>query len=304
MTVARRAGRVQSFQLPANSIPEPPIRTGMRRTAAGLFGVALLAVMIGWTTIEPSNGRSWEPEQRLLPRAEFKGTHVTIHNVRNFRRGPGAHVQPDWEARTYDLDDVATVWYVLTPFSRDRRGPAHAFVSFGFDDGRHVAISVEARREAGEPYSLLQGMLKRFEVMYVVGDERDLIHLRVLRGEDVYVYPMRASRQQVRALLTDILARVNQLYQQPEFYGTLRNNCTTNLLRHVNGIASERIRYGRRILLPGHSDEIAHERGLIDTELSLADARERFMISERALNVASNQDYSRLIRAYGSDGDE
>ncbi|MBR9990501.1 MAG: DUF4105 domain-containing protein [Gemmatimonadetes bacterium] len=242
--------------------------------------------------------RAWEPEQQLIPRAEFNGTDVTIHNVRHFRRGPGEHVRPSWEARTYDLDDVASVWYVLTPFSRDRRGPAHAFVSFGFDDGRHLSISVEARREEGEQYSLLRGMLKRFEVMYVVGDERDLIHLRVLRGDDVYVYPMRASRQEVRTLLTDMLARVNALHRQPEFYGTLRNNCTTNLLRHVNAIAMEPIPYGRRILLPGHSDAVAHERGLIDTELSLDAARERFMISERALKVASNQDYSRLIRAF------
>ena len=65
---------------------------------------------------------------------------------------------------------------------RDRRGPAHAFVSFGFDDGGYVAISVEARREAGETYSPARGLMKQFEIMYVVGDERDLIGLRVARG--------------------------------------------------------------------------------------------------------------------------
>lgn len=263
----------------------------------GLVGVALLGATIGWTAIEPSHARDWLAEQRLMPRATFDGSTVTIENVRTFRWGPGSHVRPGWEARSYDLDGVASVWYVLTPFSRDRRGPAHAFVSFGFDDGRHVAVSIEARREQDEQYSIVRGMMKRYEIMYVIGDESDLIHQRVLRGDDVYVYPMRASRSQARALFTDMLMRANELNARPEFYGTLRNNCTTNLLDHVNGIAREPIPYGRRVLLPGYSDEIAHERGLIDTDLPLSAARERFIVNDRALDAPHGDEYSRIIRA-------
>lgn len=263
----------------------------------GLIGVALLSATIGWTAIEPSNAREWLAEQRLTPRASFDGSTVTVDNVRTFRWGPGTHVRSGWETRAYDLDGVASVWYVLTPFSRDRRGPAHAFVSFGFDDGRYLAISIEARREQTEQYSIVRGMMKQFEIMYVIGEESDLIHQRVLRGDDVYVYPMRATRSQARALLTDMLRRANQLHARPEFYGTLRNNCTTNLLDHVNRIAREPIPYGRRILLPGYSDEIAHERGLIDTDLPLAAARERFRVNERALVAPSGDEYSHLIRS-------
>lgn len=270
----------------------------MRKTAMGLIGVALLAGAVGWTAIEPSNARDWLAEQRLTPRASFDGSTVTIDNVRTFRWGPGSHVRPGWETRAYDLNGVASVWYVLTPFSRDRRGPAHAFVSFGFDDGRHVAVSIEARRERAEQYSIVRGMLKRYEIMYVIGDESDLIHQRVLRGDDVYVYPMRATRGQARALLTDMLARANELHARPEFYGTLRNNCTTNLLDHVNSIAREPIPYGRRILLPGYSDEIAHERGLIDTDLPLSAARERFLVNDRALAAPYGDDYSHMIRSH------
>jgi hypothetical protein len=278
-------------------LPQIPWHTArLRSTAAGLIGVLLLTATIGWTALEPSNQRIWPPEQRLLPRATFDGSRITVDNVRNFRRGPGAHVRPAWETRTYDVNALSSVWYVLTPFSRDRRGPAHAFVSFGFDDGSHVAISVEARREVGEHYSIVHGMMKRFEIMYVVGDERDLIQLRVLNGDDVYVYPMRASQLQMRSLFVDMLRRANDLYAQPEFYGTVRNNCMTNLLRHVNTLTSNPIRYGRRILLPGYSDEIAWERGLIDTDLSLDAARQRFLVNDRALRVSRHDDYSRVIR--------
>jgi hypothetical protein len=268
----------------------------MHRTAAGLLGIVLLTVTVGWTTIQPANDRVWLPEQRLLPRVQFDDDIVTIDNVRNFRWGPGTIVQQAWESRTYDLAEIQTVWYVLTPFSRDRRGPAHAFISFGFADGSHVAISVEARREADEEYSMARGFMKRFEIMYVVGDERDLIQQRVVRDDDVYVYPVRATPEQVRALFRDMLVRVNQLNEEPEFYGTLRNNCTTNLLDHVNTIATRPIRYGPRIMLPGYSDELAHERGLLDTDLPLDAARAHFLINERALGNVHSPDYSRAIR--------
>ena len=268
----------------------------MRRIAAGLLGLAVLALTIGWTALAPSNRREWQAEQRLMPRVRFDGSRVSIDNVRNFRWDPGTNARPSWDTRTYDLGALSSVWYVLTPFSRDRRGPAHAFVSFGFDDGTHIAISVEARREQGEQYSIVRGLLKRFEIMYVVGDERDLIQQRVVRGDDVYLYPLRASREQARLLFTDMLTRANDLHERPEFYGTLRNNCTTNLLEHVNRIADEPIRYGRRILFPGYSDEVAHERGLIDTDLPLAEARAKFLINDRALGASGRTDYSQRIR--------
>jgi hypothetical protein len=271
----------------------------MRKPVVGLLGVAILTLTVGWSSVHPSHEREWLPEQRLMPRADFFDHFVTIHNVRDFRWGAAGPVRTEWQKRSYDLDAVESVWYILTPFARDRRGPAHAFVSFGFADGRFLAVSVEARRETGEAYSIAKGMLKRYELMYVVGDERDLIQLRAGRGDDVFVYPVRASADQARALLVDMLERANQLYERPEFYGTLRNNCTTNLLAHVNTLTTEPIRYGRRILLPGYSDEVAFERGLIDTTLPLDSARARFRINERAATAIGRDDYSHAIRATG-----
>jgi hypothetical protein len=193
---------------------------------------------------------------------------------------------------------IETVWFVLTPFDRGWRGPAHAFLSFGFAGSQFVAVSVEARREAGEGYSMVGGVLKRYEFAYIIGDERDLIGNRVLtRGDDVYVYPVRASPAQARALFLDILSRVNALHAAPEFYGTLRNNCTTAILDHVNRIATKPIRWGPRILLPGYSDAVALELGLIDTELSLTDARRAFHVNDRARTHADAPDFSLRIRA-------
>ncbi|MFO0869842.1 MAG: DUF4105 domain-containing protein [Pirellulales bacterium] len=64
---------------------------------------------------------------------------------------------------------------------------------------------------------------------------------------------------------------MNQLYDTPEFYDTLTNNCTTNIRarRHVNRIAPNRVPYGREILLPGLSGQLAYNLGLLDRSVLL-----------------------------------
>jgi hypothetical protein len=264
-----------------------------------VIGIVVLAVvlLLAALLVRPSHDRVWMTGQEVMPVAVFDGARVTIQNVRNYAWRPDESSESSWEDRTYDLDRIDSAWFVLAPFSRENRGPAHTFLSFGFADSQYVAISIEARREAGEDYSLLRGMLRRFEIMYVIGDERDLIGLRTnVRGDDVYVYPIRAPREKIRALFVEMLARANALYERPEFYNTLTNNCTTNILAHANRITPNRIPYGKEVLLPGYADELAQRLGLIDTELTLEEARVRFLVNERARMFAGDPDFSLKIR--------
>ena len=268
----------------------------MRRSFLFL-GVLATASLVFWSFLSPSHDRKWSVDQSVLPTVEFHGDSVVIHGVRNFRWTSTTDYQPAWEDRTYRLDQVATAWYVLVPLSTAWRGPAHAFVSFGFDDGRYLAISVEARREVGETYGVLKGLFRRFELIYVVGDERDLIGRRaVYDGTEVYLYPVKADRDGARAMLTGMLQRANQLHDQPEFYNTVTNNCTLNLVRHVNQIVPGRVPSSWRILLPGHSDQVAYALGLIDSTGTLEQIRQRFRINERASSALDSADFSRLIR--------
>jgi len=269
-----------------------------RRPRAGLIALVLVTAAggLGWSSVRPSNDRPWVPEQARLASARIDGPTLILDNVRNFDWSGDTAVEA-WERRSYDLDRIASVWYVLTPFARDWRGPAHAFLSFGFDDGAFLAISVEARKEIGERYEIWKGLLKRFELTYAVGDERDFIGLRVLRHQtDAYVYPVRATREAARALLLDMLDAVNELAGAPAFYGSLRDNCTTRILDHVNRIAPERIPYGWRVLLPGYSDALVLERGLLDTDLPLDAARARFLVNERVRAHIGAPDFSSRIR--------
>ena len=246
----------------------------------------------------PSNARVWTAEQARLPMARFDGSTVVIENVRDWRYAANGPVSQAWTTRIYDLDNIDSVWLVLSPFGEKWRGPAHAFLSFGFDDGTFVGVSVEARKELGESYSLLKGATRRFEIAYVVADERDLIQLRAnVWGDEVYVYPIRAPREKVRALFVDMLERANELAAQPEYYNTITNNCTTAILEHANRVSSTPIPYGWQVLAPGYVDELAIELGLVDDAASVEDGRTRYLVNERSLRFADDPDYSLRIRS-------
>ena len=232
-----------------------------------------------------------------MPEIEIRGHLAHVKGVRNFTySGPGRFT-PGYAERTYDLDQLTAVWFVLTPFAKAWRGPAHSFVTFGFADSQFVSISVEARKEPGETYDLFTGLARQFELMYVIGEERDLIGQRAaFQDYPVYLYPIRARPEQVRAMFVGMLERARALRTHPEFYNTATNNCTSNVVRHVNEIAPGAVPGGIRTILPGYSDAVAHELGLIDTRLDLDAARERFRINERARRWIDDPAFSLRIR--------
>lgn len=258
---------------------------------AGAAGAAVLAVR------RPSHQRSWTPEQARLPAVRLDGNLAHVQDVRAFRYTARDAYEAAYDARTYDLDALTSVWFVLTPFSRSWRGPAHTFVTFGFGDSSFVSISVEARREPHEEYDPLVGLLRRYELIYVIGDERDLIGQRAAFGElPVYLYPVRATPERIRAVFVEMLERADALRERPEFYNTLTNNCTSNVVRHVNRVAPRTVPTGLKTILPGYSDEVAHRLGLLDTDLDLAGGRERFRINDAARRWLHDPEFSRRIR--------
>ena len=93
-----------------------------------------------------------------------------------------------------------------------------------------------------------------------------------------------------------MLDRANELREQPEFYNTLINTCTTNIVRHLEHLADEDLPLDLRILFPGYADRLAFEIGLIDLDGNLEQARERFQINARSSFIDDGRAWSRQIR--------
>ncbi|MBK8283515.1 MAG: DUF4105 domain-containing protein [Ahniella sp.] len=221
---------------------------------------------------------------------------MIVRNVRNAHYRSATDFDVVWESRSYSLNEVESLWFIVEPFA-DWRGPAHTFLSFGFRDGRYLAISVEIRKEQGETFSPLKGLLRQYELAYVFGDERDLIGLRVLhRRDDVFLYRMRATPEQTKAILTSMVNRSAGIASNPEFYNTLTNTCTSNIVDHVLEIAPGSIPWSYKTLLPAYSDDLAFELNLIETDLPSDRYRAAHRINERVEAHADHPEFSIRIR--------
>ena len=268
------------------------VRPFLSGLVAALMPVVL--VTLWWTSIPPSNTRDWTPDVARTARGVFTGSSVTIENLRDFKYRSESDYNQRWETRTYNLDGIRGLDLFLSFW-----GPtaiAHTIASWDFDDGQHLAISIETRKEKGESYSALRGFFRQYELYYVVADERDLVGLRTnYRGEQVYLYRIRVPAAQARALLIDYLNEVNHLADHPEWYNALTQNCTTTIRGHAQNIgASGNLDW--RLLANGHLDQLLYERGQIDTSIPFADLRARSNITEKAKAADDSPDFSLRIR--------
>jgi hypothetical protein len=82
--------------------------------------------------------------------------------------------------------------------------------------------------------------------------------------------------------------------QQPQWYNAVKHNCTTSI--RMQRAAADRPPWDWRMLVNGHGDELLYERGMIATNLSLVELKERAHINARAKETDKAADFSRRIR--------
>ena len=165
--------------------------------ALAVWLAVFVLAMAWWILLRPRDDREWAVGLDVLPQVEIAGDTLRIRQFRNFDYSSSGAPVPRYEERTFDLARLVSLDYFLSHWS----GPlmAHTLVSFGFDDGKYLAISVEARRQRWQRYSPLWGMFRSYELMFVLGDERDIVRLRTnVRHERVYMYRLRMALQNVR----------------------------------------------------------------------------------------------------------
>lgn len=272
----------------------------MLKSLKFLGKLVLLIIILYWAhglVINPRLDRDWTDDQKILPTIEFKGNNiVTIKNIRNISYRTTSDYDLNYYDKTINIDDLESVWYLVEPFGNF--GAAHTLVSFGLSDGSYIAVSVEIRKEKGESFSALKGILRRYELVYVIADENDVIKLRTnYRKDQVRLYPIKADKEKTKAVFINMLERANELNKEPEFYNTITNNCTTNIVKHVRRFSDKDIPwYDLRYLMPENSDEVVYKVGMIDTNLSLEQARIEFNITKTAQNCSPSKDFSACIR--------
>lgn len=265
------------------------------RTLVG-FLVVFVVVVAWWTFIPATNERDWQAEVSVTPWVSQDGELITIHGVRNFEYRTETDFTPRWEDRTYDLrqldsgDLIAVYWA--------GKAIAHIMVSFGFGGRDYVAVSIETRKARGQSYSTLAGIYKQYELVYIVGDERDLIGVRTgyrTPPEDVYVYRVQTSRENLRRLFLDYVKTMNDMREHPQFYNTLTTNCTTTILTHTR-VNQGSAPWSWKILLSGYVPQYAYELGRLDQKVPFTELERRARVNDRARGAERDPAFSQRIR--------
>ena len=254
-----------------------------------------LGVVAWWITIPPSHDRPWRPEVAVMPRAFIDGDHVRLTGVRDFDYRTRDDFTVRYEEREVLLSHLTALDFYVSYFMSGPVG--HTFLSFIFDNAPPLSISIETRPEVGEGFAPIASLFKQFELIYVVGDERDLVRVRTnYRHEAVYLYHLNTSPDDARRLLLVYLTRINELADRPEFYHLLTNSCTINIVRYANAVG----RTGRldiRHMLNGWIDGYLYYSGRIDTALPFEELRRGSLINEAAQAADGRPDFPQRIRA-------
>jgi len=264
----------------------------------GTYLTLALLWLLWYGSIKPSNDRVWQKDVAVLSYATIANNLITVHNIRNINYTTESEYEVSYYDETFDIDKLVDIDFLATYWM----GPdvAHTFLSFAFNDGKHLAISIEARKELDEDYSMIRGFFKDNELYYVVADERDLIGVRTnIRQdppEDVYMYQINADIEDQKRVFLNYIGKLNELKEEPEFYNTLTKNCTTGIW-HNSLVNYVDMSFDWEIIVSGFTVNYLFEHGLLKTYgLSFEELRKKAYINSLVNDQVIDKNYSSKIR--------
>jgi hypothetical protein len=129
-----------------------------------------------WIAIPPSHDRPWRPEVAMMPRAFIGGDRVRLTGVCNFNYRSVDDFTVRYEDREVQLSHLSGLDFYVLYWREGLVG--HTFLSFLFDNAPPLSIWIETRPEIGEGFDPLTSLFKQFELIYLVGEEREIVGVR------------------------------------------------------------------------------------------------------------------------------
>ncbi len=254
-------------------------------------------VLAWWLNLKPTNTAPWLPDVDRTAWVQIDGDRMIIHNFRNCDYRTETDYSNCWSDRTVNLSDLRAVDLFFDTWGVPYIG--HPIVSFWFGNGQHVAFSIEARYKDRQSYSAVLGFFRQYELIFVAGDERDIVRVRTnfRKDEDVFLYRTTVGPDSARAIFLTYVSYLNHLKDYPEWYNALTRNCTTTLDKPISKEVANPQPWNYQILVNGTLDELLYDRGRLVTDgLPFKDLKSRAHINASAKAADKDPDFSAIIR--------
>ena len=256
-----------------------------------IYAILFTVLLCWWLSQKPSNNHDWDPNFSKLPVFHIEGNQLRVENVRHTRYRSLEDYDVAYETRCFQIDalsgaDVAILYWGSAWMS-------HPMLIFEFSESERICVSIEVRYRANQSYDFLKSIYRQNELIYVVCDERDAILRRTKysQGHDLYLYRLQLDQNHARQILDEYIEQTNQLVNEPRWYNSITNNCTTAIYRQRNG----KIPWDLRILLNGKMDKLLYDRGRLSNAFPFDELRAKSKINARA-NSAAYDGFSEQIR--------
>ncbi|MBF0544947.1 MAG: DUF4105 domain-containing protein [Candidatus Riflebacteria bacterium] len=191
----------------------------------------------------------YKPYERNLKLISEKDGVITVGDFRwrqivaSSTKGCEIH---DFQTAQIKPDLVENVYIVLKPFP-PKWLAAHSLFLFTFKDGGVVTpkgstngmcLSVEALMRKDQDFSLIGGLKNTFGNCWILTSYEDYMDEINYRGEELNLYPVVLDHNQTKQLVIESL-RIGGVNRQGEYYNTITNNCTNNLIILMNRVLPE-----------------------------------------------------------------
>ena len=231
----------------------------------------------------------YNPKRRQAQLLGDAGGTLTVGNVRwHARQAPKAD-NFDWATAVIKPELVKKVYFIKKPFAPEWIA-AHSLLVFTFEKGgltdasgneaTGLALTIEAFLRDGQVYDLKAGLKKNFGIVWLLTTWEDYA-ARTALNDKARLIPyevLRLSQAQKAALVRESVS-LSAVNREGEYYHTITNNCTNNLLIAINRVLPEnkRIRmwtipylaYNVRATMPVMVPSYLQGKGLLGPELGV-----------------------------------
>lgn len=227
--------------------------------------------------------KSYQRPTRMLSNT---GEVIVMSDVRWGFKGKAADGESafNWETVTIRPSMVEAAYFIKKPFPPEKLA-GHSLLLFTFKNGglvdsrggsaRGLVLTIEAYQRLGQKYSIKKGLKTTFNIVWMLTSWEDYSSFTCDINKDrLIIYPLRFDHSRLVSLVKESI-REAAVNRSGEYYHTVTNNCTNNLVVLFNRVLDKKIRmwwisgvlYNLRATMPAWVPNFLIKKGILEKPL-------------------------------------